>query len=92
MSMSTHVMGVIPPDEKWKQMKAVWDSCETAGISVPKEVEKFFNYEKPDDAGVIFDLVLPYARRYSDTGSEGYEIDVKDIPENVKTIRFYNSW
>lgn len=27
MSMSTNVYGIKPPDERWKMMKKVWDTC-----------------------------------------------------------------
>lgn len=52
MSMSTSVVGFRPPDAKWKKMKAIYDACDEAGVSIPDEVDSFFNGEPPDDAGV----------------------------------------
>jgi hypothetical protein len=90
MSMSTHVTGYAPPDERWQQMKAIWDTCKVAGIPVPAEVEEFFGGEEPDPAGVEVELPL---REWSGTyAGAGYELDVAAIPSQVKTIRFYNSW
>lgn len=89
MSMSTHVIGFAPPDEKWQAMKAIWDSCKAAKIDPPKEVEKFFDYQEPDPAGV--EVKIP-ALEWSDDCREGFEIDVEKIPAHVKVIRFYNSW
>ena len=89
MSMSTHVIGFAPPDEKWRQMKAIWDSCKAAKIAVPREVEKFFNEMPPDPAGVEIELET---REWKDDMKEGIEIFVDKIPKHVKLIRFYNSW
>jgi hypothetical protein len=54
--MSTYVIGFRPPDAKWLKMKEVYDACEAAGISIPDEVDDFFNGEPPDEAGVRVDL------------------------------------
>ncbi len=93
MSMSTYVKGIIPPDETWLKMKAIYDSCIEADIEVPDKVMEFFDNEEPDNAGVVIDLGRRYiCRKWQDDMSEGYELDVKDIPEGVQTLRFYNSW
>jgi hypothetical protein len=89
MSMSTHVIGFAPPDEQWRKMKAIWDSCRAAGIAVPREVEKFFGGEPPDEAGVEIELE---SRKWSEDSREGVEIEVEKLPKHVKLIRFYNSW
>jgi hypothetical protein len=91
MSMSTHVVGFRPADEKWKTMKAIWDACEDAGVQIPKEVEKFFGYETPDDSGMDVDLGNALTE-WSDESREGYELDVTKIPKDLTIIRFYNSW
>jgi len=94
MGMSTHVIGFRPPDERWQQMKAVWDSCQAAGLPVPKEVTEFFGWGDPDSAGVEVDLFSfkPCAREWRDETREGFEVDVAALPPDVKIIRFYNSW
>lgn len=89
MGMSTSVIGFAPPDEKWQQMKQIWDACQSAGIPVPREVEKFFNDEPPDSAGVEVKLEVT---EWHDESREGIEIEVAKIPKHVKLIRFYNSW
>lgn len=53
MSTSTHIVGFRPPDAKWNQMKAVWHACGAAKVPVPEGVLKFFEYEAPDDNGVL---------------------------------------
>jgi len=91
MSMSTSVVGFRPPDEKWKTMKEVWDSCKKAGIEIPKEVDKFFNYTSPDESGVEVNLDK-CTKDYRNDYSEGLEINLEKIPKDIKIIRFVNSW
>lgn len=90
MSMSTHVVGFVPPDETWQKMKAAWDACEAADVPIPDKVIDFFNDEMPDPAGV--ETELPLREWNGGERGAGYELDVSAIPEHVKVIRFYNSW
>jgi len=89
MSMSTHVVGFREPDEKWHEMKKVFDSCIAAKVEVPRSVYDFFGGSPPDPAGIEMQLDL---RPFRSEGSEGFEIDVETLPKNIKTIRFWNSW
>ncbi|HEC72098.1 MAG: hypothetical protein ACTSW7_00740 [Candidatus Thorarchaeota archaeon] len=90
MSMSTHVVGFKPPDEKWKKMKDIWDACNVAAVPIPDEVNKFFGYSIPDSAGVEAEIEY---RAYDDgNGRDGFEVDIKKLPEDVTIIRFWNSW
>jgi hypothetical protein len=91
MSMSTNVVGFRPPDEKWKALKLIWDACEASGIEAPIEVQKFFEYETPDDHGKEIDLGSALTK-WSNDSADGYEIDVKKLPKDLTVIRFYNSW
>lgn len=91
MSMSTHISGFKPPDDKWKEMKAVYDACEKAQISIPDSVVKFFDYDTPDESGVTTDI-MPYASEWRTDGQDGYQIDLSDLPEDIKIIRFFNSY
>lgn len=91
--MSTHGVGFVPPDDKWRAMKAVWDAAQAAEIPIPSEVMDFFDGYEPDPAGV--NVTVPVRNwthpdpRYA---AQGFELDVSDIPPHVKTLRFYNSW
>ena len=89
MSMSTHVIGFKPPDERWQKMKEAWDACVKAKVEPPKSVTDFFNDEEPDSAGV--EVEIP-TREWRDDSREGYEVSIDALPEGVKIIRFYNSW
>lgn len=98
MSLSMYVKGFRPEDERWRSMKAVYDTCQVAGISVPVEVLNFFNYEAPDEKGVEIELGSQYGENhlcctpYYSSGGDGFEIDISQVPEGVKTLRFYCSW
>ncbi len=89
MSMSTHVEGFVPADEEYAKMKAVWDACDSAGIEIPEDVFDFFDEVKPTGLGMRIDLKLEDYRNGED---EGFKLLVSDIPKNVKTILFFNSW
>lgn len=97
MSMSMRVRGIRPGDEKWQKMKGIYDACESMDIDIPEEVLDFFDGEEPCPDGVEINLTdgrHAVAREYKDAkmNAEGYDIDVADIPKDVKTIRFYCSW
>ena len=93
MGMSTHVIGIKPPDEKWQRMRAVWETCAAAGVPVPAEVNKFFGYEKPDPRGVLIEIEKTDAvKKYNADGQQGFEIVVSKLPPDVTVVRVYNSW
>lgn len=96
MGMSTRVDAIRKPDENWLRLKAVWDACRTADVSIPEEVSRFFKYEEPDESGVVIPLnsgEYNIAREWQDKYSaSGYEIDLADLPPHVTTLRFYNSY
>lgn len=89
MSVSLVVIGFVPPDEKWKEMKAVFDACEKAKIAIPEEVEEFFNYEAPDERGIEKEILKT---EWKNEYAQGYEIELSKIPKNVKFIRAYLSY
>ncbi len=90
--MSTHVVGFIPPDEKWKEMKAAYDACAKAGVSIPEEVSAFFGHAEPDESGREVSLEEDCAKPWQDDYRQGFEVDISKLPPHVKTVRFYNSW
>ncbi len=95
MSMSTSVVGFVPPDKKFKKMLAVYEACELAGVEIPKEVDTFFNGEIPDPSGVVISLSggeHPAVTAWNDDISEGFEVELDKLPKDIKVLRFYNSW
>lgn len=96
MGMDTHVEGFKPPDEKWQQMRAVWEACTAAKIGIPRDVERYFDGEAPDPHGVQIsesDLRACGALRdWKDGMRKGREVDVTKLPPDVTVVRFFNSW
>ena len=96
MSMSTYVVGIRLPDDKWEKMKAVYDACAAADVEIPDEVERFFAYEKPDAKGVVIPLTLNTAECLTITNDQEYsrthyEVDLKKLPQDVTVVRFTNA-
>lgn len=92
MSMSTHIVGFKPADEKWNKMKAVWDTCEKAGTSIPDEVIEFFGGENPKDKPGMEVSISGAYHEHNAHMVTGYEVDIDLLPKDVKFIRFYNSY
>lgn len=92
MSRSLNVEGFIPPDEKFKKMKAVYDSCVAAGVPVPEDVQHFFDDIPPDPTGVR--ISLAYSKKYNAVTdyrgeySQGYEVALDKLPKDIKVLRF----
>ena len=95
MGMSTIIVGIKLPGNRWKAMKKIYDACNAAEIPVPQEVEEFFEDKEPDNAGVIVNIRNTEAvREYSDDNgdSSGFEVDLCKLPKDITVLRFYNSW
>lgn len=94
----TSVVGIKPPNDKFIKMKKIWDVCSEAGVSIPKEVEEFFNGEAPDEKGVIIDIKLFDAyknivRTWDDGDMKnGLEVDLTKLPKDITILRFINSY
>lgn len=94
MSVSMYVEGIREPDDRWRQMKAVYDACISAGIGPPEEVQTFFNDEAPDDAGIKIPLSWggdQITHGWVSDNAEGLELDVADLPPQITKLRFYLS-
>ena len=89
-----YVQGFKAPDDKWFKMKQVWDSCRQAGIDPPEEVQRYFEWEKPDPTGVLVELQqTECCQEWSDHDvCEGYQIDISKLPAGVTHIRFVCSY
>jgi hypothetical protein len=91
--MSSHVLFLRDEtDLQYQKFLRVLLSCQEAGIDPPKDVDDYFGYGVDNDPETP--LQVPFKpREWSDGNmSEGFEIDVDEIPSGVKTIRFINSW
>lgn len=93
MGMSTHVTLLRDKnDEEYQKMLKIMKACKEADIDPPRDVDFYFGGD-----GIDGDLEYPLEiefepRKWEDISSEGFEIDIDDLPSGVKTIRFYNSF
>ena len=94
MGMSTHIVGFRPANDRWKKMKAVYETCAAAGIAVPEDVQRFFDYEPPGNKpGISVDIKNCEAvSQWVDESKSGYEIDITKLPKDITIIRVYNAW
>ena len=101
MGMSMHCEAIRPPDEKWKKMKRVWETCIEVGVQPPVEVVKFFNGEKPDPTGVEVESVGGYTdsnkmpkwvKHHRAEAQDGFEVDITKLPKDVTVVRFICSY
>jgi hypothetical protein len=95
MGMSSYVVGFVPPDEKFKKMKKVYDMCVEAEVTIPDDVEKFFDWEPPSDNGVSVNIDKYVDEAAPHDCAEGWTIDLarlaREMP-HVKKIQFVNSY
>jgi hypothetical protein len=87
--MCIYIEGIKLPDEKWKKMKKVLDTCRENDVSVPKEVLDFFDNKEPCPDGVQVDILH---RKFKEEMIDGIEVKVEDIPKDVKVLKFRVSW
>lgn len=98
MGMTSYVIGIRPPDDKYKKMLAVYNACITANIVIPDEITDFFNGQDPDPAEVHIDLKdtgkNPCVLNYYDVegNSQGLEVVLDRLPKDIRILRFVNSF
>ena len=91
MGVSLYVEGYRKADEQWNKMKAIWNACHDAKISVPKEVDVFFDYHNPNKmTGKKIDISSAIVE-YSGDCASGFEIDITRLPKDIRHIRAYLS-
>ena len=76
-------------DMQYQKFLKILNACIEARINPPKEVDDYFGGE--DDPEYPLEIQFD-AREWSDEACNGLEIDIADLPDGVKTIRFYNCW
>lgn len=100
--MIVTLTGFRPPSIAYLRMKAVYDACCQAGVSVPAEVVEFFGTETPDDSGLPIalrylkpsDRVSPADRPdrgicdYAKGKSIGIQVDLNNLDPTIRVLRF----
>jgi len=73
-------------------MKAIWDSCNAAGINPPPAVRQFFQDDEPGDRPGTEVCLGPAVTPWTDNCREGYAVDLTKLPPDVKVLWFYNAY
>jgi hypothetical protein len=90
--MEPFVVGFRPPDEEYYRMRASYDCHCELDLDPPHQVTDYFGLMgMPDEAGTEVPLG-DAVQEWEGFMSEGYEIHLDKLPEDVKVIRFFNSW
>ncbi len=93
MSMSSSMIFLRDKaDLQYQKFLEVLLTCQKAGVDPPKEVDDYFGGDGVDNDPESPLEVSFNPREWSGDMSEGFEIDIDEIPPGVKTIRFVNSW
>lgn len=90
MSMSTHVVGLKAPTFQYIANLNVLKACREAKIDPPQSVVDFFDGDMEPEADGI--EVKIRATEWSADSRDGLEVVLKDLPEGVTRIRFYNAY
>ena len=73
--------------DDYKKKLAVLNACNRAGVSLPDEINDYFDGGGDPEYPLVIDFFN--TNEYSDDYRQGIELDVSDIPEGVKIIRFF---
>lgn len=95
MGMSTSVKGYVSPDnEEYKKHSNVLRACYEAKIEeLPKETASYFGSKYPElyllEEKLETSIIV---HEYNKDTEVGFEIIISELPDNVHTIRFVNSY
>ncbi len=98
MSMSTSIQAFIPDTDKtYNKHKKVLLACLEADVELPKGTAEYFGEEHAEEYLLEGKLEIDlkegkHYNEWSGEDSEGFEIELKNIPEGVAKIRFSNSY
>ena len=95
---SLEIVGVRPPDDEWRKMKAIWDSCESADIEPPKEVRNYFGDDGPHEEGICVGVekeVVSEGHEFMTTGvrdgatGDYYLVELAKLPKNITHLKVW---
>lgn len=93
--MSMRVVGLmVPTNSEYQAILALKRACDAVeGAKYPEVVGAYFKARGgcPEDEESALEVELP-TTKWGAEMREGFEVVVADIPDGVKTLRFYCSW
>ncbi len=72
-------------------MKGIWEACDAAKVSIPKEVLDFFDGGPPSDKPGAEIEVKAAIKKWNSKDGSGYEVDLDKLPKGVRFLRCYLS-
>lgn len=98
--MSTHIKGFIPDtDAEYQRHKKVLLICHEMEVHLPPETAEYFGHGVPHlsllEEKLEMELIENVNYKYWDDteeGSQGFEVDLTQLPPGVTKLRFYNNW
>lgn len=93
MNMSTHIYGIVPPNDEWLKMKDAFDACRAAGVEPPSKIWDYFEGEAPDDSGILINIENnDYVVEFNSEECHGFEVEIGKIDPKIKIIRVLNCY
>jgi len=96
MSMSTRVTGVRDLDKRFRQMIDVKLACETAKVNYPQDVEDYFSTPGESEGYLREEMetidIKDAVKEEVWDGSDSWLVSLDKLPDDVKAIRFTNSY
>ena len=94
--METSVYGLLDKtNERLMKIKKVINNCHDLDVDVPDQIKKELKdlglSEESFDNEKDIMIDLP-SKEYKGEYEDGLEVNIEDIPENIKAIRFVNSY
>ncbi len=80
---------------QYQEYLKILRSCNDAGVEIPEEVDKYFGgYGSDNDPLQPLEIPFKFEQWHNLEGSltEGFDINLEELPEGVKTIRVFISW
>ncbi len=86
---SLRIEGIKPPDDRWRKMFTIWKACKEGKVSLPVEVDNYFEGEEPNHNGVIVSLKTAIVDRIDDDDKMIYGsiLDIQKLPKDVSLLK-----
>ena len=100
MGMSTHIKAFRSTDSpEFQKHKKIANLCMASEVSLPTETADYFNVRTNGPYPEMFDESLEvelientHYVRFSEDFTEGYSIAISHLPEDIATLKVYNSY
>lgn len=89
MGRTVSVVGLREKDEKYNEYKRIWELCKKNDIAIPEKVGEYFDWCNDLEASLHVKIKCDVGHY---PGKVHYDVDINDLPEGIKKIRFVESW